>query len=61
MGNRSGDGERGLINLTRLVPVVGGVVGGVVDAAACRMVAGAACEVFASACRLERAGIAAAI
>jgi len=31
-------GEKGVINLTKVVPVAGGVVGGTIDAVACRVV-----------------------
>jgi len=30
-------GEKGIVNLTKLVPLVGGVIGGTVDAASCRL------------------------
>lgn len=39
-------GEKGIINLTKLVPVVGGVVGGTFDAVTCRITAKAAREAF---------------
>ena len=39
-------GEKGIINLTKLVPVVGGVVGGTFDAITCRITAKAAREAF---------------
>ena len=39
-------GEKGIINLTKLVPVVGGVVGGTFDAVPCRITAKAAREAF---------------
>lgn len=39
-------GTKGVVNLTKLVPVLGGVVGGTVDAASCRTVAVAAKEFF---------------
>lgn len=39
-------GEKGIINLTKLVPVVGGVVGGTFDAVTCRITAKAAQEAF---------------
>jgi hypothetical protein len=39
-------GTKGLINVSRLVPVLGGVVGGGVDAASCRAVAVAAKRAF---------------
>ncbi len=32
-------GEKGVINLTKLVPVVGGIVGGLVDVASCKIIA----------------------
>ena len=32
-------GEKGVINLTKLVPVVGGIVGGIVDVASCKIIA----------------------
>ena len=35
-------GSRGIVNFTRVVPVLGGVVGGSVDAVACRSIAAAA-------------------
>jgi hypothetical protein len=39
-------GSKGLINVTKVVPVLGGVVGGTVDAASCRAVAHAARRAF---------------
>ena len=39
-------GEKGIINLYKLVPVVGGVVGGTFDAVTCRITAKAAREAF---------------
>ena len=39
-------GAKGLINLTKLVPVVGGVVGGTFDAVTCRITAKAAQRAF---------------
>lgn len=39
-------GEKGIINLIKLVPVVGGVVGGTFDAVTCRITAKAAREAF---------------
>lgn len=39
-------GEKGIINLTKLVPVVGGAIGGTVDAISCRVVARTAKKVF---------------
>jgi hypothetical protein len=39
-------GTKGVINVTKLVPVLGGVVGGGVDAVACRTVATAARRMF---------------
>jgi hypothetical protein len=39
-------GETGVVNLVKGVPVIGGVVGGVVDAAACRVVGDAAHKIF---------------
>lgn len=39
-------GEKGVVNITKLVPVLGGVVGGGVDAAACRTVAAVARKTF---------------
>lgn len=40
-------GERGIINLVRLVPVGGGVVGGTVDAVVCKKAGKFAKKVFA--------------
>ncbi len=40
-------GEKGVINLTKAIPVVGGVVSGTVDAAFCRKVGHVADELFA--------------
>ena len=39
-------GEKGIINLTQIVPVVGGVIGGGVDAITCRIVGKAAKRAF---------------
>jgi hypothetical protein len=39
-------GTKGVINFTKIVPVLGGIVGGGVDAAACRTVAAAARKTF---------------
>ena len=39
-------GEKGIINLTKIVPVVGGVIGGGVDAITCRIVGKAAKRAF---------------
>jgi RNA polymerase subunit RPABC4/transcription elongation factor Spt4 len=39
-------GEKGIVNLTKLVPFVGGVVGGTVDAITCRITAKAAKNMF---------------
>ena len=39
-------GEKGIINLTKLVPVVGGIVGGTFDAVTCGITAKAAREAF---------------
>lgn len=39
-------GSKGVVNVTKLVPVLGGVVGGSVDAAACRTVAAVARKTF---------------
>ncbi len=39
-------GERGVVNFMKGVPVLGGVVGGVVDAASCRIVGGTAQSLF---------------
>ena len=39
-------GERGVVNLMKAVPVLGGFVGGVVDAAACRIVGDTAQKLF---------------
>lgn len=39
-------GSKGLINVSKLVPVLGGVVGGTVDAASCRTVAAVARRAF---------------
>jgi len=39
-------GEKGVLNLTKFVPVVGGVVGGALDAAACRAVGRVAKHLF---------------
>jgi hypothetical protein len=39
-------GSKGVVNLTKVVPVLGGVVGGGVDAGACRTVAVAARKTF---------------
>ncbi|WP_156472621.1 hypothetical protein [Ferrovum myxofaciens] len=40
-------GEKGIVNLTKFVPVVGGMVGGTFDAVACRMVGRTAKNLFA--------------
>lgn len=40
-------GEKGVINLTKLVPVAGGILGGTVDAVSCRMVGRIARKAFA--------------
>jgi hypothetical protein len=40
-------GERGVVNLTKAVPFVGGIVGGVFDAATCRVVGATAKSIFA--------------
>lgn len=39
-------GEKGVVNLTKVVPVIGGLVGGTVDAAACRAVGKTAKRLF---------------
>ena len=39
-------GERGIVNLTKMVPVVGGIVGGSFDAVTCRITGKAAKRVF---------------
>jgi hypothetical protein len=39
-------GESGLINFSHVVPIAGGIVGGTVDAVACRMVGHTAVKVF---------------
>ena len=39
-------GQRGVINLMKIVPVAGGIVGGCIDATACRAVGYAAKELF---------------
>lgn len=39
-------GEKGVVNLTKAVPVVGGVVGGAFDALTCRIVGHAAQRIF---------------
>lgn len=39
-------GEKGIINLTKIVPVVGGLVGGTVDAVTCKAVGSAAKNIF---------------
>lgn len=39
-------GEKGVVNLVKLVPVVGGAIGGTVDAISCRVVAQTAKKVF---------------
>lgn len=41
-------GERGVINMTKLLPGVGGLVGGTIDAIACRMVGKTAKRLFSS-------------
>lgn len=41
-------GEKGVVNLTKFVPVVGGVVGGTLDAVACRAVGRTAKNLFSS-------------
>ncbi|WP_434782540.1 EcsC family protein [Ferrovum myxofaciens] len=40
-------GEKGIVNLTKFVPVAGGMVGGTFDAVACRMVGRTAKNLFA--------------
>lgn len=42
-------GETGMVNLTKLVPVVGGLVGGTFDAISCRAVGRISREIFAPA------------
>ena len=39
-------GEKGLINLTKCVPIVGGVISGTVDAVSCRVVGKCAIKMF---------------
>lgn len=39
-------GEKGIVNLTKLVPVAGGVVGGAIDAVVCRKVGYTAKKIF---------------
>lgn len=39
-------GEKGVVNLTKLVPVAGGVVGGAIDAVVCRKVGYTAKKIF---------------
>lgn len=39
-------GEKGIVNLTKFIPVVGGVVGGTFDAVTCRITAKAAQAAF---------------
>lgn len=40
-------GEKGLINVTKMVPIIGGLIGGTIDAATCRAVGSAAKKAFA--------------
>lgn len=39
-------GEKGIINLTKMVPIAGGVMGGAIDAVVCRKVGYTAKEIF---------------